>query len=214
MECRGYTLLQQGLYDGAKALFEALVTAHPRDHRGYAGLALTAEGQWNWSVAIKQWDKCRELATSENSIQAIARKAHCLVEMGKIDAARGLFQSIGDRFDGLEGLAHLLTLEGSFELASTRWEECTKQFPDQIGGFLGMAALFIDHGEYIEAEKLLSHVVAVWPEFKGCGSTMGPLCDRCSRVGDSRCAVEKRVEQACESTGRSCRICSACRNLE
>ena len=191
MECRGYTLLQQGLYDRAKALFEALVTAHPRDHRGYAGLALTAEGQWNWSVAIKQWDKCRELATSENSIQAIARKAHCLVEMGKIDAARGLFQSIGDRFDGLEGLAHLLTLEGSFELASTRWEECTKQFPDQIGGFLGMAALFIDHGEYIEAEKLLSHVVAVWPDSKD------------AAVLWARCATDARELETADARWRN-----------
>jgi tetratricopeptide (TPR) repeat protein len=164
IENRGYSLLRSGFFDQAHTIFETLVALAPNGRCGHAGLAWTAESQWRWGNAIEQWDECIGLATDATDAEAIARKSHCLVQVGRIERARDLLESISDRFEALQGLANIATLQETPLIAGLRWDECMLQFPDRIAGFLGKASLLLQQEAYDEADALLSHVVAVWPE--------------------------------------------------
>jgi glycosyltransferase involved in cell wall biosynthesis/predicted Zn-dependent protease len=162
----GNSLLKAGLFSEAESLFQAQVSIFPDDHHWYAWLARTAECQWNWKAAVETWNKCLSLAPQESRIEAIAAKSHCLIQLGKVNEARELFESIADRFEGLSGLARIAQLEGAMETAGARWEECTIQFPDQISGFLEKATFYLDSGWFRAADALLNHVLSVWPDSK------------------------------------------------
>jgi len=166
----GYSLFDAGLVDEAYALFATLIAAVPDDHRGYAGLARLAERQWRWGEAIEHWDKCLAITRDEDRAQAIAGKARCLVQTGRVGEARDLFWRIADQYDGLEGLAQIAALEGPPSLAHQSWEECTARFPDRIEGFLGHAALLLEQASYTEADALLNHAVGIWPESAAVGA--------------------------------------------
>ena len=164
IEFEGYNLFAQKRYAEAFCLFESLAAAIPNDRRGHAGLAITAEQQWRWSKAIQHWDHCLAISKSVVDLQATARKAHCLTQIGSVEKAEALFGSIGDEFEGLEGLAQIATIQNAQPIAAKLWDKCILRFPDQISGFLGKARLLLSQEAYSEADALLSHIVLVWPE--------------------------------------------------
>jgi tetratricopeptide (TPR) repeat protein len=176
LEAQAYALLQDGAYDEAAKVFEVMIATLPNADHGHVGLAWIAESQWKWRLAIERWDRCLKVAPDRQRIQATARKAHCLVRIGQIKKATELFTSISDSIAGLEGLAHVATLEESRSVARRCWEKCMSEFPDQVGGFLGMARLLCDCDDYEEAQELLSHIIAVWPE----SIAAGMLLARCA----------------------------------
>jgi glycosyltransferase involved in cell wall biosynthesis len=160
----GYALTSAGLIDEANTLFKALATSFPDDFRGYAGLAELAERRWQWKTALECWNKAVPAAPRPCHAQLAARKARCLVQIGQIDLAKQLLISVSDQLEGLIGLARIASMTAPPKTASAHWEHCTKRYPDQIDGFLGLAMSFIDAGSYAEADALLEHAIAVWPE--------------------------------------------------
>jgi glycosyltransferase involved in cell wall biosynthesis/Tfp pilus assembly protein PilF len=162
----GNKLLKRGCYEHASVMFEMVLSACPNDYRAHAGLARTAEHQWRWRTAVARWDRCSKLMPNEISIEAVSRKAHCLIQIGAIDEARNLFVSIKDHFEGVAGQARLAIMLGSPESAVEWWEKCTRQFPNQIDGFLEKARNLVDLARYTEADQFLWKVVSTWPNSK------------------------------------------------
>jgi predicted Zn-dependent protease len=170
VEVAGYALLEAGRYSEAGSKFATLIEMAPNDRRGYAGAAITAECQWNWPRAIELWDRCLGAAPEFGAVQSLSRKANCLVQIGRIREAKGILRDLTEHFEGLEGLAQISTLQEAPSAAIERWEQCTIQFPDQVAAFLGKAGVLLQSQQYGEADALLDHVVAVWPDSAAAGA--------------------------------------------
>jgi thioredoxin-like negative regulator of GroEL len=174
-EREGYAFVASGNFDQARATFEKIVEAVPKNPRGYAGLACVAEYQWAWIEAIKWWTHCTTVGGDREN-RAIARTAHCLVEIGRIEQARDLFESIPEQFEGLEGQARIATMQSTALVAGLRWDECMLQFPNEVGGFLGKASVLLQCEAYEQADELLCHTISVWPD----SPAAGDLWARCA----------------------------------
>src|SRR5262249_20931970 len=96
--------------------------------------------------------------------------------------AEQLFKSIGKHFEGLEGLANIATLQHTRDAAQLCWQKCTIEYPDQISGFLGMAGLLFNCEQFDQAEDLLIHVTAVWPD----SAAASTLLARCIGITKSK----------------------------
>ena len=151
--------------DYAKAAFhfEACVNTIPDDYESLAGQAASAEARWKWSIATEQWQKVLRLAPAERAMEIKARIANCHVQRGDILAAKSIADDLRASFYGPATLARIAALSNQNE-AGEYWSQCTIQYPEEINGFIGRAAHLIDRWKLDEAEKLLSHVVRVWPE--------------------------------------------------
>jgi glycosyltransferase involved in cell wall biosynthesis len=162
MDIFGYALLDAGLKEEARSVFESLSKSAPTGFLGYAGLARVAETQWKWNEAIAAVDKYLIEAPAHIQPRLISKKANYLAQTGAVLEARECLLSITGEFDGLLALARLFSLE-SRDHAERYWKLCMAQFPDQPGGFLGQAAELIAQGNYTEADAVLTHTMAVWP---------------------------------------------------
>lgn len=188
VEILGYTLLDAGLKEEAALLFEGISKSPPLEFLGHAGLARIAETQWKWNEAIRAIDKCLMRAPVSARPRLISRKAICLIQRGEILQAKEALQTIGDEFDGLLVLARLFASFGAREEAGKYWQSCMKRFPDQPDGYLGQAAGLIACGKYIEADAILNHAMAVWP------NRLSPkiLWARCATNARNMTAAEAR----------------------
>ena len=157
LESRAYQLLDEGLYENAGVIFSMLAKQSPSERAGHAGLAWAAERQWRWKDAIHHWNDCIALGDHLRD-DAVARKAACLVEIGKVQEASQLLSSVRHRPEAMEGLARLAALQQPQDMARQAWEDCITEFPGRIEGYLGKARFLISREAYDEADELLGRV--------------------------------------------------------
>jgi thioredoxin-like negative regulator of GroEL len=127
-------------------------------------LARAAELHLSWRAAVEHWEKCAATAAHEPKIQALTRKAYCLIELGQLDLASGVFASLSDHFEGKKGAAEIAVLQDGIRHADALWDECLARFPDDVAGVVGKSELLLRREMYEEAERLLARSVVTWPE--------------------------------------------------
>jgi glycosyltransferase involved in cell wall biosynthesis/predicted Zn-dependent protease len=197
LDILGCALLEAGLMEEAASLFGGLSKSAPLDFLGYAGLARIAETQWKWNDAVKAIDKCLTLAPPEAQPRLISKKVIYLIQAGRVMQAKEALLTIREEFDGLLASARLSASFGAREEANQYWQSCITLFPDQPDGYLGRAAELIACGNYTEADAVLAHAMAVWP------NRLEPkvLWARCATNAKNMTAAEVRWN-AVMATGR------------
>jgi tetratricopeptide (TPR) repeat protein len=163
LERQGYEKLRAGLRDRANAVFAALIAEYPEDHRGYQGAAWAAEAGWQWRTALGYWERCLALAGTDRDAASF-RKAHCLNQIGEVDAARALFASLPDQLQPALALARLITAQDGPAAAAAEWDRCVQTFPGHAEAHLGKAECLMARDAFADAEAILGKVVEKWPQ--------------------------------------------------
>jgi tetratricopeptide (TPR) repeat protein len=157
-------LITDNFAEEASFLFRSLAMSGLNVAAGTKGLAEIAERQWRWQEAIDHWEVCLSSAEAQLMPQIIAKRAHCLVQLGRLPEAKDLLQSVSADFEGVQGLALIAGVEESPVIERHYWQECMMQWPDRIEGHLGLGKLLLNQGRFVEAEGVLATAVATWPE--------------------------------------------------
>jgi tetratricopeptide (TPR) repeat protein len=189
LERQGYEKLQSGLLDRARAAFSELIARYPEDHRGYQGAAWVAETGWQWRTALGYWEQCLALASADRNAAAF-RKAHCLNQIGEVDAARQLFSELPGHLQAALALARLATAQDGPVAAAAEWEKCIQNFSDNAEAHLGKAEYLMARDAYADAETILGKIIGKWPQ----STTARVRWAHCAAVGKDWQTAEERWE--------------------
>lgn len=164
LEERGYSLLNDGMFQEAADTFAAVLTTDSDARGGHVGSAWAFEAMWDWRKAIGHWSRCAEVGSAADAKYSLARTGYCLLQVGQVEQARAALALAGDEFIVFETLARIAEYQGGPQEAREAWQTCTSQFPDVPAGFIGHALFLFSRADYDFADELLAHVVEVWPE--------------------------------------------------
>ena len=194
---RGYGLLHGAKLTEAETVFRSVHERLPDDARPWIGIAWTAERRWDWTAAIVAWDRCVPSADPAIELQAVSRKAHCLIETGGLDNAHSLYRSISHTIEGLEGLARLSGMRDTPDITAQHWDNCAARFPDSPVGVLGKANLLFQREAYRDVNSLLVNVTSIWPA----SEAAHVLWAKCATAAKDWSAAKERWKSARDRFG-------------
>jgi len=103
-----------------------------RDPAEWARWAADASQRKLWDEALARWQLC--IDDFGERPHWIAQRAHALRHLGRLDEAESIFRQLAagrpKNFTGLDGLAHIASDRGEFELALAHLEQCLERYSD------------------------------------------------------------------------------------
>ncbi len=129
----GMRLLSQQRYAEAEELFREVQIALPSFPGAYIGLALAAQGDHRWAVALERWEECLRLFSHTAQPEWITQKGNVLLRLGYFEEAQQLFEDLIENSPlfpgGYTGAARLAQAQQEWEEALQRWNSCLQRFP-------------------------------------------------------------------------------------
>jgi len=155
-----------GRIDDAEAESQQLAAKYPDKPQGREGLARVAVLTHQHDLALERWEKIIEQFPEH--IPAHVGKGNALIELGKIDEAKALFQELVDKYpdkpQGLENLAKLAVRNQEWETALKYWEECIGKFPKNMWFEVGKANALMQLERLAEAEVIFQQIKQEYPD--------------------------------------------------
>lgn len=159
-------LMDEGRIDEAKAECQQLVDKYPDRPEGKIGLARVAARSQQHNLALERWQAIIEQFPEQ--IEAYVGKGKALIELGRIDEAKTIFQQLADNYPnnpaGLIELATLHQIYKDWEIALTYWEKCAVKWPDIFWIQAGKANALMQLRKFAEAETIFQQLETQYPD--------------------------------------------------
>lgn len=122
-------------------------------------------GRTNYALAIKAFQAA--LKKNPNEVNALNGLAFCLLNTGKPDKAKPLFEQClkiwPDGPGSLNGLARCLKAEGNVDKAIEIWKKVDENYPGPNAGTTGLAWTYLELGKHAKAVFYFERLVKAKP---------------------------------------------------
>ena len=168
----GKACLSLKMFSKARCIFQQLRQQGYEDHNVLSGLAMAAQKEGEWELAITSWNRCLELDPHGNAIKYLSGKCLALTRLGKYVEAEAhyleMMCSYPDQPEVYEGLARTAQKRQDWLGAIDRWSVCISRFSEHKrvrDWLMEKAAVAQELTRFSQASEIYYNALDRYPKF-------------------------------------------------